>query len=140
MLSRLRCIQAKTFTKYLLAIFLGLCSLWLVWGLCLKFFSGSTTFLREQEQRNHLPLPHFVICNKQRYKKDELAAMELPDDFFDNRHPDKSKFSDKDLFPDLNATWRRATWHMNDFDIDWRRYEGKESHITRSFNIVMSSG
>ena len=126
MLSPLCCTKAKTCAKYLFATFLLLCSLWLVWELCLKFFSGATTILREQDQKNDLSLPRFLFCNKQRYKKDELAAMELPEDFLDNGHPDKSKFSNKDSFPDLNATWQRATWHMTDFDIDWRRYEGME--------------
>ena len=136
MLSPLCCSKAKTCAKYLLAIFLGLCSLWLVWDLCLKFFSGSTTILREQEQNNYLPLPRFLLCNKQRYNKDELAAMELPDDFFDNLNPDKSRFSNEDSFPDLNYTWQRATWPMTDFEIDWKRYEGMEVHIINSFFFI----
>ena len=86
----------------------------------MKYLSGSTTILREQEHKTYLPLPHFLICNKQRYNKDELAAMELPDDFFDNRHPDKSKFVNRSSFPDLNATWQRATWPVTDFEMDWR--------------------
>ena len=76
---------------------------------------------------NYLPLPHFLVCKKQRYKKDELTAMGLPEDFFDNYNPDRSKFSNKDSFPDLNATWQRATWPYKDFEIDWERYEGKRA-------------
>ena len=133
MLSPLCCTKAKTYAKYLLAILLGLCSLWLVWGLCLKFVSGATTILREQKHNNYLPLPHFLVCNKQRYNKDELAAMELPEDFFDNRYPNRTMFSNMDSFPDLNATWQRATWPLVDFEIDWRAYEGMEVNIIKNF-------
>ena len=73
---------------------------------------------------NYLSLPHFLICKKQQYKKDELAAMQLPEDFFDDHYLDRTKFSNKNSFPDLNATWLRATWPYEDFEIDWRRYEG----------------
>ena len=73
---------------------------------------------------NYLPLPHFLICNKQRYNKDELAAMALPEDFFDSYHPDITKFNNNYSFPNLNATWLRATWPYKDFEIDWARYEG----------------
>ena len=107
--------------------------MWLVWDHCLKFFSGSTTIVRQQQQRDYLLLPRFLLCNKERYNKDELAAMKLPDDFFDNRFPDMDKFGNKDSFPDLNATWQRATWPMSDFEIDWRRYEGMGVHITISY-------
>ena len=124
MRSPLCCSKAKTYAKYLLAIILGLCSLWLVWGLCLKFFSGSTTILREQHRNDYLALPHFLLCNKIRYNKDELAVVELPADFFDNRRPERSKFKNKDSFPDLNATWQRATWPMENFKVDWLAYEG----------------
>ena len=138
MLSLMCYNKSKTYAKHLLAILLGLCSLWLVWELCLKYLSGSTTILREQEHKTYLPLPHFLICNKQRYNKDELAAMELPDDFFDNRHPDKSKFVNRSSFPDLNATWQRATWPVTDFEMDWRKYEGMELHIINSllFHLI----
>ena len=50
--------------------------------------------------------------------------MGLPDDFFDNPNLDKTIFSKKGSFPDLNATWQRATWPITDFEIDWKRYEG----------------
>ena len=50
--------------------------------------------------------------------------MELPEDFFDNYQPDRTKLSNTDSFPDLNATWLRATWSYKDFKIDWARYEG----------------
>ena len=81
MVSPICCSKAKTYTKYLLLISLGLCSLWLVWGLCLKFISGSTTMLREQKHKSYLHLPHFLLCNKERYNKEELVAMDLPPDF-----------------------------------------------------------
>ena len=78
----------------------------------------------EQEQKKYLGFPHLLLCNKQRYNQKELTAMDLPDDFFDNRYPDMDKFSSKDAFPDLNATWQRATWPTADFMIDWSCYEG----------------
>ena len=121
------CQKAKTCAKYFLALLLVFCSFWLVWDLCLKFLSGSTTTLREKKQMSYLPLPNFLLCNKQRYKKDELAAMEIPKDFFDNYYPDRAKFRNKSSFPDLNATWLRATWPLTDFEIDWSRYEGMRS-------------
>ena len=133
MLSPLCCTKAKTYAKYLLAILLGLCSLWLVWGLCLKFVSGATTILREQKHNNYLPLPQFLVCNKQRYNKDELAAMELPEDFLDNRYPNRTMFSNMDSFPDLNATWQRGTWPLVDFEIYWRAYEGMEVNYINNF-------
>ena len=52
-------------------------------------------------------------------------AMGLQQDFFDNYNPDRNKFIDKESFPDLNATWERATWPTSNFEVDFRRYEGK---------------
>ena len=124
MLSSLSCNRAKIYAKYLLAIILGLCSLWLVWDLCLKYFSGSTTILTVQEYKEYLPLPRFLLCSNQRYKKDALAAMGLPDDFFDNVTPDKSMFEGQYSFPDLNVTWQKVTWNMTNFEMDWKAYEG----------------
>ena len=79
----------------------------------------------EQEPKSYLPLPRFLICNKDRCNKEELEAMDLPEDFFDNRNPDKTIF-DNESFPDLNSTWQRATWPLTDFEADWRRYEGMD--------------
>ena len=115
-------------THCVLALSLGFWSLWLVWDLWLKFLRGSTTTVHEQEQRGYLALPHFLLCNKQRYKTDELADMELPEDFFDN-WTDRTKLRYNDSFPDLNATWNRATWAGDDIGIDYRRYEGKVTNI-----------
>ena len=97
------CHKSKACAKYLLVFSLGFCSFWLVWDLCLKFLRGSTTTAHEQESNDYLPLPQFLLCNEQRYNKDELAAMELPEDFFDNDTPDVTKFRNTS-FPDLNAT------------------------------------
>ena len=135
MLSPLCINKAKDFAKYFLAIFLGLCSFWLVWDLCLKYFSGSTTILTVQDYKEYLPLPRFLLCSNKRYKKDELGAMGLPADFFDNRSPDMNMFEDRDSFPDLNVTWQRATWNMTDFEMDWDAYEGAALHITNSLTL-----
>ena len=89
-----------------------------------------------QEYKEYLPLPHFLLCSNTRYKKDELAAMGLPADFFDNRAPDMSMFKSKDSFPDLNVTWQRATWNMTNFEMDWDTYEGVALHITNYFQIL----
>ena len=78
----------------------------------------------EQEPKSYLPMPRVLICNKDRYNKEQLEAMDLPEDFFDNRNPDKTIFSNNKSFPDLNSTWQRATWPLTDFEADWRRYEG----------------
>ena len=80
------------------------------------------------------------MCNKDRYNKEQLKAMDLPEDFFDNRNPDEAIFSNNKSFPDLNSTWQRATWPVTDFEADWRRYEGmdginkaKHSHSNNFF-------
>ena len=125
MLQHLSCQKSKKCAKYLLALSLAICSFWLVWDLCLKFLSGSTTTVREQQPCTYLPMPNFLLCNKQRYNQMELMAMGLQQDFFDNYNPDRNKFIDKQSFPDLNATWERATWPMSNFEVDFRRYEGK---------------
>ena len=119
------CQKSKTCAKHILALSLAICSFWLVWDLCCKFLSGTTTTVREQQPKTYLPMPNFLLCNKQRYNWMELAAMGLRQDFFDNYNPDRSKFTNKESFPDLNATWERATWPMADFEIDFRRYEGR---------------
>ena len=125
--------KVKQYTKYIMAISLCLCSLWLVWDLCVKYFSKATTVLQEQEYKEYLPLPHFLLCSSRRYKKDELANMELPADFFDNYEPETSKFIGKGSFPDLNRTWQRATWNLTDFEADWEAYEGVVLLITHLF-------
>ena len=80
----------------------------------------------EQDQKSYLPAPHFLMCNKDRYNKEKLEAMGLPEDFFDNRNPDRTIFDNNKSFPDLNSTWQRATWPLTDFEADWRRYEGMD--------------
>ena len=116
--------KAKTCAKYLSALICGICSLWLVWDLCLKFFRGSTTIVREQQPEDYLRLPKFLLCMKERYKTGELASMGLPENFFSNPYPDKSKFNPNDHFPDINATWQRATWPIKELEVDWSRYDG----------------
>ena len=110
----------KNVAKYLLCLIFSLCSLWLVWDLCLKFISGSTTIVREQNSKDYLPLPRFLLCMKERYKTEQLSAMNLPKNFFGNG----GTFNETDTFPDLNATWQRATWPMHELEVDWSRYEG----------------
>ena len=90
----------------------------------MKFFGGSTTIVREQEQHDYLPLPNFLLCKKQRFNTDELAAMGLPAGFFSRPR----KFNHTGPFPDLNTTWQRVTWPMHELDIDWSRYEGRKMH------------
>lgn len=119
-------VTFKVGAKYLLATIFSLCSLWLVWGVCIKFLSGSTTVVRQQDQKDYLPLPRFLLCNKERYNKKELVSMDLPEDFFDNRYPDVDMFRNRNSFPDLNSTWQRATWSWSEFEIAWSRYEGRE--------------
>ena len=123
----------KVGAKYLLATIFSLCSLLLVWDHCIKFLSGSTTVVRQQQQMDYLPLPRFILCNKERYNKKELVSMDLPEDFFDNRYPDIDKFRKRNSFPDLNSTWRRVTWSRSEFEIAWSRYEGNGNNATSSF-------
>ena len=63
--------------------------------------------------------------------------MEIPKDFFDNYYPDRAKFRNKSSFPDLNATWLRATWSYKDFNIDWARYEGVSAKEICSWLIII---
>ena len=114
--------NSKTSAKHLLGIISGLCSLWLVWDLCLKFLSGSTTIIREQQEKDYLPNPHFLLCKKESFQKDELSATGLPDNFF-SRFGGGS-FNHTGPFPNLNATWQRATWPEGELQVDWSRYEG----------------
>ena len=72
------------------------------------------------EQNDYLPLPKFLLCNKNRYNKEELSSMGLPENFLDSGR----KFNKSHQFPDLNTTWQRATWPMQKFEIDWNFYEG----------------
>ena len=140
MVPPLHCTQAKTFAKLLLAILLGISSMVHVMGLCLKFFSGSTTVLMDHEHNEYLPMPKFLLCNKQHYKKDELTVRGLPVNFFQNRHPD---VTDKNVLPDLNATWQKATWSLADFEVNWWRFEGNDIINKFTFpsnNFDMSHG
>ena len=118
----------KNIANCLLGLFLSLCSLWLVWDLCLKFFSGSTTIVREQQHHDYLPLPQILLCLKERYKSDELSALGLPKNFFDNG----GSLNQTEAFPDLNATWQSATWPSHELEADWSRYEGENIWNTRS--------
>ena len=101
--------------------------MWLVWDLFLKFFSGATTTLHENLKHDYLPMPRLLLCHKNRYKTEELSAMGLSQDFFDNPHPNFEDFGLTKPFPDLNATWQRVTWSRDDFELDWSRYEGKSN-------------
>ena len=75
---------------------------------------------------------------KERYKTEKLSAMNLPKNFFGNG----GIFNETDTFPDLNATWQRATWPMHELEVDWSRYEGvnmlptSSSHTDFFFKIV----
>lgn len=113
-------LSVKPIAKYALAIVLGICSLWQVWDLCLKFFGGSTTIAIGHQPNDYLPLPKFLLCQKDRYKKEELSSMGLPHNFLDSGN----KFNHTYQFPDLNATWQRATWPLQELKIDWNFYEG----------------
>ena len=120
--SLISCGNSKTFAKHLLGIISGLCSLWLVWDLCLKFLSGSTTIVREQQEKDYLPNPHFLLCKKESFHKNELRASGLPDNFFSRF--DGGSYNYTGPFPNLNATWQRATWPEGELEVDWSRYEG----------------
>ena len=124
-------LSLKAIAEYMLAIVFGLCSMGLVWDLCLKYISGSTTIVREQQQHDYLALPHFLLCMKQRFQDGKLEAMGLPEAFLSK--PDGIKLNTKIPFPDLNATWQRATWPMNELDIDWSRYEGKIRRYSNAY-------
>ena len=128
-------VKRKTCLRYLLALILGLCSLWLVWDLFLKFFRGATTTLHEELRHDYLPLPRFLLCSKERYKVKELSALGLPHNFFANPYPDARKFNSTRSFPDLHATWQRVTWSREDFELDWNKYEGKKA-IARVVKVL----
>ena len=121
-------LSAKQSAKYLLAILLGLCSLWQCWEICLKFFGRSTTIARAQHQNDYLPLPKFLLCQKDRYNTQELSSMGLPENFLDSGN----KFNHSHPFPDLNATWQRATWPLEELEIDWNVYEGLAMNFANS--------
>ena len=117
----------KVFARWLLALVLGMCSVWQVWEQLTKFLEGSTTTSLEKVNRAYLPMPMMVMCSSQRYKYDALTEMGLPKNFLDNHRM-------KDLpvkFPDLNQTWIMATWSADDFNLFWQVYEGKYSkHVS----------
>ena len=125
----------KAYAKYIFALIFGLCSLWLVWDHCFKFFGGSTTILREQHHKDFLPLPKFLLCLKERYKNGVLSAMDLPEDLFSSRYLDEGNFNQKDKFPDLNATWQRATWPIEELNVEWSKYQGMQSKKSIFFHI-----
>ena len=139
MMSSLSSGKIKSQARYLLAIVFASCSLWLVWDLCSKYFSGLTTILTVQEYKENLPLPKLLLCSDKRYKQDELASMGLPTDFFDSLSPDLNMFRSNDSFPNLNVTWQRSTLNTTDFDMDWEAYEGVTYHIINSVNIIYFS-
>ena len=113
----------KAFARWLLALVLVMCSVWQVWEQLTKFLEGSTTTSLEKVNRAYLPMPMIVMCSSQRYKYDALTEMGLPKNFLDDHRL-------KDLpvqFPDLNQTWLKATWSLDDFNLFWLAYEGKYS-------------
>ena len=106
----------QRYAKWLLYIILGICSLWQVREVLVKFIEGSTTTTLEQRHNSHLPLPKVAFCLKQRYKYEALAAMGLPADYFsENRH--RTEFDTESQFPELNETWLKATWSREDLQI-----------------------
>ena len=74
----------KVFAKWLLALVLGICSVWQVWEQLTKFLEGSTTTTLEKVNLEYLPMPLIVLCSSQRYKYDALTDMGLPKNFLDN--------------------------------------------------------
>ena len=112
--------SAKSNAKYLIALVLGICSLWQVWDLCSKFLDRSTTIAIGHQQNDYLPLPKFLLCNKNRYNKEELSSMGLPENFLDSG----KRFNKTEVFPDINTTWQRGTWQLQEMEIDWNFYEG----------------
>ena len=110
----------KIFAKWLLALVLGICSVWQVWEQLTKFLEGSTTTTLEKVNLEYLPMPLIVLCSSQRYKYDALTDMGLPKNFLDDH---RMKYL-PGRFPDLNQTWLRATWSEDDFDLFWQAYEG----------------
>ena len=123
----------KLCVKWLLALIMGICSLWQVWEQLTKFLEGSTTTSLEKVNHEHLPLPLIVLCSSQRYKYDVLADMGLPKNFLDdhrqNHLPGK--------FPDLNETWLKATWSREDFDFYWQH--GKSMYRVKTCNACWLS-
>ena len=108
---------SKLFSKCLLALILGICSIWQVWEQITKFLEGGTTTSLEKVHNKYLPLPQIVLCSSKRYKYDVLTDMGLPKNFLDDHR--KKHISGK--FPDLNDTWLKATWSREDFDFDWKK-------------------
>ena len=115
-------VQIKIYAKRLLTLVLCIPSILLVWDLCLKFYHGATTLTVEQIDEDYLSLPPILLCSKRAYKKEELSAMGLPQNFLYER--DRSKASRPEPFPDLKETWHKATWSNEDLQVEWSRYEG----------------
>ena len=52
--------------------------------------------------------------------------MGLPDNFLNSG----DDFNRTQPFPDLNANWNRATWNMEQLEMEWNFYEGmKKMHV-----------
>ena len=111
----------KVFAKWLLALVLGICSIWQVWEQLTKFLEGSTTTTLEKVNLAYIPMPMIIMCSSQRYKYDALIDMGLPKNFLDDHRMKSLPIT----FPDLNQTWLNATWAFDDFDLFWQVYEGK---------------
>ena len=103
----------QRYAKWLLALILGMCSLWQVEEVLVKFIEGSTTTTLEKQHNDHLPLPKVALCMKRRYNYGALAAMGLPDDYF-SEHRHRTEIDRESPFPDLNQTWLKATWSRED--------------------------
>ena len=46
--------------------------------------------------------------------------MGLPENFLDSG----KRFNKTEVFPDINTTWQRGTWQLQEMEIDWNFYEG----------------
>ena len=124
----------KVFAKWLLALVLGICSVWQVWEQLTKFLEGSTTTSLEKVNLAYLPMPMIIMCSSQRYKYDALTDMGLPKNFLDD-HRMKYLLG---KFPDLNQTWLKATWSLDDFDLFWQAYEGKSRKHVKMMAYMFS--
>ena len=123
MFSAFQATKIKIYAKRLLALVMCTLSIFLVWDLCLKFLNGSTTMSMEQIDEDYLALPPLLLCSKQRYKKEALAAAGLPANFWEEDDGWSAAFH-SEPFPDLNDTWLKATWPNEDLQAGWHKYEG----------------
>ena len=68
-------VWRQRYAEWLLALILGLCSLWQVEEVLVRFIEGSTTTTLEKEHNEHLPLPKVALCMKQRYNYGALGTI-----------------------------------------------------------------